>query len=267
MNPMTAVQRAELAEAMLPKAAHLAAIVHGDGGPEDVAQALAGLDDTQKNALIVVLAGLVDLEQPVGKGLSWLNVTKHGALPVPSWMEQRPLRDHIQDPELDDDETFIDEVAVRQHLDGKNLYVTPRERLEAVARGVRKGMVYPDFDAMYGLKRGSTSTFVSRMRKRLLERGEQVPEMTSVRWFSEDEVIAIRERAAAGATHVELAMSFDSSRKTIQSICRGRTYAQYGGPVRSGPSDASLKKSRQFMCGHGDDSQAARTKTEMEEVA
>jgi hypothetical protein len=54
-----------------PKAANLAVLVHGDGGPEDIAEVLERLDDTQKNALIVVLAGMVDPEQPVGKGLSW----------------------------------------------------------------------------------------------------------------------------------------------------------------------------------------------------
>ena len=269
MSFLTSAQRDALAKQMLPKAAHLAAIVHGDGGPEDVAETLAGLNETQKNALIVVLAGLVDLDQPVGKGLSWSDVTTHGALPIPAWMEQLPLRAHVPETQLEDDETFIDEEAVRQHLGGWNLHVTPRERLEAVARGMRQGMTHPDFDAMYRLRVGSTSTFVSRMRKRLLERGEPVPSMDrpNVRVFTETEVVQIRERSAAGATDMDLALAFDVNRNVISHICRGDRYPQYGGPLRTGKSARSLKKSREFMCGHGDDSVAARTQSEMEKVA
>jgi hypothetical protein len=269
MSTLTVEQRADLAEQMLPVAAHLTALVHGDGGPEDVAKALEGLNETQKNALIVVLAGLVDPEQPVGKALSWLDVTKHGALGVASWMGQRPLREHVPDDVAEIGDDYIDEVAVQQHLRGTNLYVTNRERLEAVARGVRTGMDYPEFDAMYGLRKGSTATFVSRMRRRLEMLGEPVPSMDrpEQRVFTEAEVIAIRERSARGVPDVDLALSFGTDSRTIGAICRGARYSKVGGPIRQARGAKSLKASREFGCGHADNSLAGRRIKEKEMAA
>lgn len=255
---MSAEQRGDLAEDMLPVAAHLAVLVHGDGGPEDVAEVLAGLDDTQKNALIVVLAGLVDPEQPVGKALGWLDVTKHGALPVPAWIEQRPIIDHVPEPELEDDDTFIDEVAVRKYLWGKSSEVTVRERLQAIKTGVEEyGMKYPDFDALHHLRSGSTATFVSRTRKAFEERGEPFPGIRRMRVFTEAEVVAIRESSVRGTPDVQLAVAFDTSRETIRSICRGERYPQFGGPVRAARSARGVQASREYMCGHADNSLAA----------
>ena len=268
MSFLSVEQRGDLAERMLPVAAHLAALVHGDGGPEDVAEVLNGLDETQKNALIVVLAGLVDPEQPVGKALSWLDVTKHGALGVTSWMEQRPLKDHVPEDTDEDGDDYIDEVAVQQHLRGTNFYVTKRERLEAVARGVRIGMDYPQFDAMYGLRVGSTATFVSRMRKKLIEMGQPVPSMDrpEQRVFTEKEVIAIRQRSAKGIPDVNLALSFGTDSRTIGAICRGDRYLKYGGPIRKARSAQGVKASREFGCGHADNSLAGR-RNEIKEKA
>lgn len=265
MSGLSVEQRGDLAERMLPVAAHLALLVHGDGGPQDVAEALAGLSETEKGALIVVLAGLVDPDQPVGKALSWLDVTKHGALPVPAWLSQQPLKAYAPEPVLDDDDNYIDEIAVQKHLAGKALYVTWRERMEAVARGVRAGMTYPDFDQMYGLTKGSTSTFVSRTRLRLKKLGEPVPSMErpDVRTFTEDEVVRIRERSVAGAPDVEIAMSYGVSRETIRAICRGQRYAQYGGPVRKPRKSQHVKGSREYMCGHAKNSRSATRKHEM----
>jgi hypothetical protein len=257
---MTVEQRGDLAEQMLPIAAHLAVLVHGDGGPEDVREVLEGLDATQKDALLVVLAGLVDPEQPLGKALGWLDFNEHGQLTVPSWSERRSVRDLAPEPaeELDDD--YIDEVAVQQYLRGINAEVTPRERLEAIARGVRAGMDYPEFDSLYGLRKGSTATFVSRQRKYLAKQGKPIPSMQrpDVRVFSEEEVVAIRERSAGGATDIELALSFGSDPRTIGHICRGVRYPKYGGPTRQARTAKSLKASREHMCGHADNSLAAQ---------
>lgn len=266
---LSAERRGDLAEAMLPVAANLAVLVHGDGGPEDVKAVLDGLDDVQKNALIVVLAGLVDPEQPVGKALGWLDVTRHGALSMPAWLEQRPLYDHVPEPVDVPDDDYVDEVAVQQYLRGMNADVTKRERLEAIVRGVRMGMDYPEFDAMYGLRKGSTSTFVSRQRKYLAKQGKPVPSMDrpDLRVFSEEEVIAIRERSERGASDIELALSFGTDPRTIGRICRGDRYPRYGGPIRQARSARSLRASREFMCGHGDRSLAAKSKTQIGKAA
>lgn len=268
MSILTPEQRGDLAEEMLPTAAHLAVLVHGDGGPEDIAEVLAGLDDTQKTALIVALAGLVDPEQPLGKALGWLDFDEHGALTVPVWQAKstvRQLADEVQ-PALEDDDTFIDEVAVEQFIEGKTRAVTPRERMEAIRRAARRGISYLELDAVHGLRSGTTAQFVSRERRKYAARGEEFPEIVrpgARRDFTEAEVIAIRERAAAGATFLELSMAYDVSRDTIRGICHGHSYTQFGGPTRSGATAQGLRASRDHMCGHADNSQAAAKKHEM----
>jgi hypothetical protein len=191
---------------------------------------------------------------------------------VPDWQTKatvRHLADEVQ-PALEDDDTFIDQVAVTQFIQGKTSVVTPLERLEAVRQAALMGISYLDLDALHGLRSGSTSTFISRTRKRYEACGKKFPEIvrpSAKRCFSEAEVIEIRERAAAGATRLELAVSFDTTRDTIRAVCQGRTYSQYGGPVCKGPSAEGAQKSREFMCGHADNSQAGTKQHEMGEAA
>jgi len=259
MSALTPEQRGDLAEQMLPVAAHLAVLVHGDGGRQDVAEVLAGLDDAQKNALLVVLAGLVDPEQPVGKALGWIDFDEYGALTVPaSWSEQGSVRDLVPQTEDDDDE-YVDLVAVDKYIRGKTSVVTPRERLEAVRQAALMGISYQELDAIHKLRTGSTCTFVSRARKRFAARGEDFPEIarpSTKRDFTEAEVVEIRERAAAGATQIELALAFGVVQSTIRNICRGSSYAQFGGPILSGRHAKAVKASQEFGWGHADGSLA-----------
>jgi hypothetical protein len=233
MSGLTVQQRGDLAEQMLPVAAHLAVLVHGDGGPEDIAEVLAGLDETQKNALIVVLAGLVDPEQPVGKALGWLDFNEHGALTVPSWAEARSVRDLAPDglEELGDE--FVDEVAVQRFVRGLPLgQVTDTEFLTAVQHCVAMGMSMQDIDQLRKWPRNTVANRINKMRKQFQRSGREFPELAGVRKLTEDVVVAIRERAADGATYLELAMSYQTSVTSISEICRGLTYAHFGGPVR-----------------------------------
>lgn len=251
---MNARQRGDLAEQMLPVAANLSVLVHGEGGPEDVQEVLSSLSEEQRMALIVVLAGLVDPEQPLGKALGWLDFNEHGALTVPDWQNVATVRGLAVDsaPERLDEDSFIDEVAVDQYLKGKTSRVTPRERLEAVRKAAAMGVTYLDLDALHGLRLGSTATFISRIRKAFAVRGEAFPEMPSrvgeTRNFSEEEVADIRERSSRGATDLELAMAFDVTSNTIGAICRGRTYAQFGGPVRK-PKPAKAGRAARTVWG------------------
>lgn len=271
MSALSAERRGDLAEDMLPVAAHLAVLVHGDGGPEDVAEVLAGLDDTRKNALIVVLAGLVDPEQPVGKALGWLDFNEHGSLTVPaSWSEERSVRDLAPEPEVDLDDDYVDQVAVAKFVKGFRVdSLTDAEFLEAVRRCVAMGMSLPDVDHLRKWPRKTTETWVNRLRKQYQRSGREFPSLAnpSSRVLSEDEVIAIRERSAEGATDLSIAMSFNVTQKTVGEICRGRRYAQYGGPLRAPKKVQRLKGTRNHMCGHGDNSLAARTKNTMGEAA
>jgi len=229
---LNAEQRGDLAEQLLPTAAHLAVLVHGDGGPEDVAEVLAGLDETQKNALIVVLAGLVDPEQPVGKALGWLDFNEHGTLTVPSWSEDRSVRELAPDSVDDLGEDFVDQVAVQRFVRGLPVDVTDGEFLAGVQHCVAMGMSMRDIDALRLWPRNTAENWLNRLRKQYQRSGREFPRLSGVRKYTEDEVIAIRERSAAGATDMELALSYGTNTKTIGGICRGRTYPHFGGPVR-----------------------------------
>jgi hypothetical protein len=81
MATFTATQRGDLAESLLPVAAQLACIVHGEGGPEDVRQLLDGLGQQELTGLAVVLAGLVDPAQRAAEALDFLCWDERG-LPI-----------------------------------------------------------------------------------------------------------------------------------------------------------------------------------------
>lgn len=236
MSVLTAEQRGDLAEQLLPVAAHLAVLVHGDGGPEDVAEVLAVLDETQKDALIVVLAGLVDPEQPVGKALGWLDFNEHGSVVVPSWSEQTSVRDLAPDGGTDDGQEFIDQVAVERFLTGAKVPLSEAERLEAVVRGVGRGLTYRDIDALHHVPVNTTATFISRLRKRYVQQGRPFPEMKHASQnlgLSDAQVVEMRELyAAGGVTDVEIAMRYGLLRKAVSNLLSGLTYRDAGGPIR-----------------------------------
>lgn len=235
-----AAARGDLAEEMLGRATHMAVLVHGEGGPRDIHQALARLDDAAKDAMIVVLAGLVDLEQPVSDALGWLDFDETGAEIAPPLKECAALRTLAEGVEDEGDEpgmdpNFVDQVAVQAYADGRDVVVTKRERLEAVRLAVSRGLQYPDIDAMHGLTASSTATFISRSRLTFREWGIPFPEVEqpdAVVALTRQQVVEIRKRAEAGATDVEIAMSFGVARQTITNVVSGETYKQFGGPIR-----------------------------------
>lgn len=269
MTTLNARQRGDLAEEMLPVAANMAVLVHGEGGPEDVREVLDGLSASQKDALIVVLAGLVDPEQSVGKALGWLDHNEHGALTVPSWSEGRSVRELAPEAVEDPDEDFVDQVAVQKFVKGFRVEVTDAEFVEAVQKCAALGMTLGDVDRLRGWRRKTAENWVNRLRKRAQRAGRAFPDLglPAARAFSEEEVIRIRERSFEGASDVELGMSYDVVRETIRSIVTGKRYPEYGGPIRKVRSEQSLKASREHMCGHADRSKASLSKAQLEEAA
>lgn len=269
MSTLSPEQRGDLAEQMLPVAAHLAVLVHGDGGPEDVRDVLEGLDAGQKDALLVVLAGLVDPEQPVGKALGWLDFNEHGALTVPSWSEPRSVRDLAPEAADSLDDDYVDEVAVTKFVRGFRVEVTDAEFLVAVRQCVALGMTLADVDVLRGWQKKTAENWVNRLKKRYQRSGRTFPSLAqpTLRSFTEAEVIAIREKSLEGATDVQLSMSWDVSRETIRAIVTGKRYASLGGPIRTARSARSVQASREHMCGHGDNSKASLNKSQLEEAA
>jgi hypothetical protein len=263
---MNAEQRGDLAEKMLPEACHLAVLVHGDGGPQDVAEVLAGLSPAEKDALIVVLAGLVDPEQSVGKALGWLDFNEHGSLTVPeSWSEERSVRDMVPEPAVEADDDFVDDTAVAHFVNGFPVNVNDAEFLEAVKQCVAKGMSLGDINALHGWPARQVEKWVNRLRKRYQRSGREFPSLVQadVKRFTEQEVIRIRTRSAGGASDIELALAYGTTRETIRSVCRGLSYQQYGGPIRAPRGSAVGKESREFMCGHAENSLSAKPKSAM----
>lgn len=78
MTTLTAVERGDLAERLIPIAATLACVVRGDGDWRDVTHILNQLDPGERDALIVILAGLVDPEQQLGQALNYLTWNERG---------------------------------------------------------------------------------------------------------------------------------------------------------------------------------------------
>ena len=245
-------ERGDLAEAMLPVAANLAVLVHGDGGPEEVRDVLDGLDDAQRNALIVVLAGLVDPDRPMGTVLGWLDFNEHGQQIVPNWDDQATLRAVADETEPADDWDGVDHVAIDRWLRGQRVTLNRAERVAAILEGLRRGLAYRDMDQLAGVRPGSTYQFISRERKAAAARGEQlrgdVPPETS-RKFTEPEVVDMRERSAGGATDLELALAFGVAPQSVERIVRGLHYPEFGGPLRAKKSGQPSESSRVLFNG------------------
>lgn len=88
---MTPEERGDLAERLLPVAAKLVCIVHGDGGPRDIHQAVARLTSDERDALLVVMAGLVDPDAPVDDVLGYVTWDEHGN-PAPAVQQRGTIR-------------------------------------------------------------------------------------------------------------------------------------------------------------------------------
>lgn len=235
----TAQALGDLAEMLLPLAVNLARIVHGDGGREDVEEELSVLDEQQKDALIVVLAGLVDTDRPVCAALGWLGFDEDGRRIEPAWDDWTRLRDLADAGTAEDaDDDLVDEVAVQAYMSGRSVTVTDRERLEAIVRGVRDhGLSVSAFDAMHGLRRAATHDFVQRERKRAEENGLPFPDLPdssapTARRFTSDQVVDMRERAHKRVPYIEIALAYGTSSKTVQRIVEGVSYPNLGGPIR-----------------------------------
>jgi hypothetical protein len=68
----TARRLGNLAERLVPVADELILLVHGEGDREAIGVFLAGLSAGERDALLVVLAGIADPAVPVEQALEWL---------------------------------------------------------------------------------------------------------------------------------------------------------------------------------------------------
>jgi hypothetical protein len=240
---------------MLPVAATMALLVHGDGGPEDVQEVLTELDDTQRTALIVVLAGLVDPEQMLSKALGWVEFDETGALAVPQWDEKRTVRGLAEEQESAEDPDYVDMVAVRRYLAGARMPLSDAEFLVALEHAAAQGLAMNELDRRQGVTRNVNGDRVNRMRKAYQRAGRELPAVLQAgekqTEFTDVQVVEIREKyAAGGITDLELSLQYGRSRKAISSLLSGASYQHAGGPIRA-PRGAKPKEvSRSGFAGH-----------------
>ncbi|MGW2863339.1 hypothetical protein [Streptomyces sp. NPDC001205] len=229
----------DLAEQLLPVAANLAMLVHEDGGVHDIRQALDALSAAEKEALLVVLAGLVRVDQPLGRLLGWLDFDENGRLVMPDWAERATLRDLAEEGQGEgglEPDGFVDEAAVQQYAAGIPVEVTPRERLAAVVKACADGWTYLELDAAHGLKPNSTAQFICRTRKVFAGWGMPFPKIerpTDGRLLTDEDVREMREAyAQGGITDLELSMQYGVTSHAAQQALSGRTHREAGGPIR-----------------------------------
>ena len=76
--------KGRLAERAVQPAMNLACLVHGDGGPGEIADVINGLKPPQVRAMLVVLAAMVDVERTCDEVLGWIDWDVRGKAVCPS---------------------------------------------------------------------------------------------------------------------------------------------------------------------------------------
>lgn len=179
----------------------------------------------------------------------------------------RKVLERVGQP-VDDTAEEVDHAAVNRFVQGFAADVKDADFLAAVQICVGRGMTLAEVDRLHMWEERTAENRVNRLRKRYKRAGREFPSLVqpSVRRFSEAEVVAIREKSQAGATDLELAMSYDVKRETIRSICRGLSYQQFGGPLRAARGGITPEASREWVAGHAGNSRAARTEMNQNEM-
>lgn len=117
MSQLTASERGDLAERMLPIAARITAIVHGDGDARDITHATEQLDRGELIALIVCLGALANPDRSVADALGFITWDENGNH-VPAVLPVSPVRGlvpgHVVTPSRND-ELFIAEKKRAAH--------------------------------------------------------------------------------------------------------------------------------------------------------
>lgn len=170
MTVMTAEQRGDLVEALIPDAAGLVVDVH-EGSAADIAARLRGLSRHELETVAVVLAAMADPEQTLRQALGWITFDEAGERleggPEPVAGGLRDVaRVEVQAGPI------VDEVAVRRALEpGRPVVLNQRERRMAVCAGVRRGLKHEDIAGRLGMSRDAVQRTWERAKKRAREEG------------------------------------------------------------------------------------------------
>lgn len=177
MSGLSAEQRGDLVEAVMPEAAGLVVDVH-EGSADDIRTRLAGLSRHELEALAVVLAALADPDRQLKEALAWVDFDEHGNHVAPSHAgtrSEKAVRDLA--PQMRRDLAGVDVVAVNRALsaDSRGVGLNRQERRLAIEVGNRRGLPTKVIAERLGMTAEAADLAWQRIRKRAREEGRPVP--------------------------------------------------------------------------------------------
>ncbi|WP_093803950.1 hypothetical protein [Streptomyces sp. Wb2n-11] len=174
MTAMSAEERGDLAQALLPEAAGLVCAVREER-PEQIAARLRGLSRYELEALAVVLAAIVDPDRGLKEALSWVDFDEYGEPTKYRPSTRRTVREAA--PDVAPRGRGVDRVAVERALRGGQVNLNAAERSMAVDIGLRRGMSYDDVAAALRMDREAVKRSWERSKTRARKEGRWVPPM------------------------------------------------------------------------------------------
>ncbi|MFF1284365.1 hypothetical protein ACFVY4_26935 [Streptomyces sp. NPDC058299] len=192
----TAEERGDLVEELLPLAAHLACLIRGDGGREDIEAAVTDLTATEQTALIVTLAGLVDPDTPLADALGYLTWDENGHPVPPVRRDHRTIRTLATRYRTLQTSPYVDMASVIRCLHGERLVLSRPERTAAIEYGARSmGLPFDVIAQRLGMDFKAVKRSWERIKRKARRRGEKWPE--APQFTTDANLYAAAQRAAS----------------------------------------------------------------------
>ncbi|MFJ8677298.1 hypothetical protein [Streptomyces sp. NPDC093589] len=175
MSALSAEERGDLVEALLPDAAGLVCAVREET-QEQITARLRGLSRHELEVVAVVLAAMADPDRGLRESFSWISFDEHGEpLRYPS-KAARSIRETVSTalPHTRG-RSGVDEVAVERALHGDRQSLNGAERALAVDRGIRRGMDYDLVAELLGMERDAVKQAWVRAKNKARAEGRPVP--------------------------------------------------------------------------------------------
>lgn len=173
---LSAEQRGDMAEALLPEAAGLVVDVH-EGSADDIQVRLSRLTRHELEAVAVILGALADPERGLRDALGWVDFDENGNRLYPSdrTRSEKTVRDLA--PAMRRQLAGVDVVAVHRALavGGQSVALSAAERRMAVEMGYRRGMEKKVIAGRLGMSEEAVDRSWDRIKQRARQAGERVP--------------------------------------------------------------------------------------------
>ncbi|MFI7096778.1 hypothetical protein [Streptomyces lydicus] len=169
---LSAEQRGDLVQALLPEAAGLVTAVREES-QEEIAARLRGLSPYELEVVAVVLAAMVDPDRSLGEAFSWVTFDEYGEPLTTGGLSSRTVRDLTSTAPRRG--LGVDEVAVDRALAGDRVPLNRPERALAVDRGIRRGMGYDLVAERLGMDREAVMRAWERAKRKARAEGRYVP--------------------------------------------------------------------------------------------